>query len=229
MPSVSCVLDWPGTMTFIRDFIVSLATIIIVVLAYRGFKTWRYVELGKADFELARRLLTVVFSTRDWYAAARRPVIMPGELPKDFDPAATGQEKHDAYLHMFNNRFKPVQESCIELQTLNCEAEALWGPEVVARIRHVLVCCRKLQTAMEVTLNIYASSAPPGRLEQSVRKFDSQLYDYEQEIMSDGGVGDDNPHTVEMKKAVEGVEQFVREKLLQRTRIRVAQKEEVPA
>lgn len=220
MPAVSCVIDWPGTMTFVLDLVVALATVVIVILACRAFSTWREVELGKADFELARRLLTVVFRTRDWYAAARRPVVMPGEFPKGFDPNATGQEKHDAYMHMFNNRFKPVQESCVELQTLNCEAEALWGPEVVTRIRHVLVCCRKLQTAMEVTLNIYASSGSPERLEQSVRKFDSQLYDYEQEIMSDGAEGDDNPHTVEMKKAVEEVEQFVREKLLQRAKVR---------
>jgi hypothetical protein len=222
MSAISCAIDWPGTLTFIRDILVSVATVVTVVLACRGFSTWRDVELGKADLELARRLLTTVFRTRDWYATARRPMIMSGEFPEGFLPDATGQKKHDAYWHMFNNRFKPVQENCVELQPLKCEAEALWGPEVVTRIDRLLMCCRKLQTAMEVTLNIYASSGSPERLEQSARQFDKQLYDSGREITLDGTEGTENPHTAEMRLAVDEIEQHVRGKLMQKPTVRNA-------
>jgi len=177
-------------------------------------------ELGKADLEFSRRLLTNVFRTRDWYANARRPMILAGEFPDGFDTDGPGKNKHDAYWHMFNNRFKPVQESCVELQSLKCEAEALWGPEVVTCIERLLKCCRSLQSAMEVTLNIYAASGPPDKLEQSARQFEKQLYDFGREITVDGREGAENSFTVAMKFAVDAIEQHVRGKLMQKPTVR---------
>ena len=49
----------------IAAIVVALTTIVGVVLAWRGLKTWRDELSGRTEYELARQLLTGVYNVRD--------------------------------------------------------------------------------------------------------------------------------------------------------------------
>lgn len=137
MEGFTCAIDWQGTMSFIKDLVVSCAAVFAAFVAYKGINEWRAEESGKADFELARRIGKAVFQLRDLLADARRPLIMGYEFPEAYD-SSDKESQADAYAHLFNSRFLPVRDCVIEIQSLRNEAEALWGKDIVVRFRVML-------------------------------------------------------------------------------------------
>lgn len=70
---IRCVIDWPGTASFLKDVIVAGAAIFTARVAVIGLQKWRAEESGKADFDLARRVGKATFRFRDVLQDARSP------------------------------------------------------------------------------------------------------------------------------------------------------------
>lgn len=184
LPAISCAIDYKMTWSVIKDVFAIVATLVGITGAAIGFNQWREIEWAKAEFDLSRRLLTAVFKTRDWYINARRWMTMTSEFPEDYDAAtATQTQKCEAYLHMFNTRFKPVRDCAVDLQSLRPEAEALWGAEIIERAGNVLKCCHKLEHAMELYVRGLRNFGGNG--EPAENQYESMVYDVPRNITAE--------------------------------------------
>lgn len=210
LPTISCVIDWPGTVSVIRDIVVTVGTIAAVLIIWRGFLRWRKTEQGKANSDLGRRLLTAAFKTRDWIKDARRPFILFGERPESYD-TATLRQKRMAELRRYAARFKPVRDCSIELESLRCECEATWEEDIVGLISELMTCCRKLEHAMEMSVRVMG--IPSLGLEQPDEAFAYIVVDNGAQLKADGTRSDENRFTAEVRAVVDKIETFVREKL----------------
>jgi hypothetical protein len=212
---ISCVVDWPGTMSFIKDLILAVAAIVTATVAYLGISKWRAEESGKADFDLARRLGKAVFQFRDALAFARRPFIENGEFPEGTVPTAnTGADEASAYAHVFNQRFQVVQQSAVEIQALRNEAEALWDRDIVGKLIELLRRAITLRVAMGAIISDKRSFGANFKHNEAFGKaMEARVFDYGNTINDDGTEGGPNEFTVQIENAVEDVAAYLRTKL----------------
>jgi len=212
LPAASCAFDYATTFAVVKDLVVAAGTIFAIYAGVRGFSQWREIEWAKADFDISRRLLTAVFKTRDWLNNSRRWMTLTNEYPDDYDSStATLKQKRDAHLHMFNNRFGPVRDCAVELQSLRPEAEALWGHEIVELTGNLLVCVRKLETAMGMYVRMIGTYDPSGQGRAEVQ-FEHMVFDVPLNITAQNLTGEENAFTKEIRLVVDTIEQYVRDK-----------------
>lgn len=219
MHGITCVIDWPGTMSFIKDFVVAVATVAATIVAWMGINKWRTEESGKADFDLARRLGKAVFQFRDALAFARRPFVENGEYPEGKVPTAnTGAGEASAYAHVFNQRFQVVQQSAIEIQALRNEAEALWDRDIVDKLMELLRRSITLQVAMGAIISDKRSFGANFKHNEAFAKaMESRVFDSGDTINDDGTDGPPNEFTAQIERAVENVSAYLRAKLPRRS------------
>jgi hypothetical protein len=208
LPTVSCAIDYKVTWSVIKDVFAIVATVVGITGAVIGFNQWREIEWAKAEFDLSRRLLTAVFKTRDWHINSRRWMTMTNEFPEGYNAGtATQTQKREAYLHMFNTRFKTVRDCAVELQSLRPEAEARWGVEIVELAGKVLKCCHRLELAMG--FYVRGLGKVGGNGEPAERQYESMVYDIPRNITVETPEGEANEFTGEMMAAVDAIEQYV--------------------
>ena len=219
MQDIACVVDWPGTMSFIKDLVVAIAAIVTATVACLGISKWRAEESGKADFDLARRLGKAVFQFRDALEFARRPFIENGEYPEGKVPAVnTGADEASAYAHVFNQRFQVVQQSAIEIQELRNEAEALWDRDIVNRLMELLRRAITLRVAMGAIISDKRSFGANFRHNEPFAKaMELRAFDSGDTINDDGTDGPPNEFSVQIERAVEDVAAYLRTKLPRRS------------
>lgn len=218
MTDIRCVVDWPGTMSFIKDTVLAGAAIFTATVAYRGIHRWRGEESGKADFDLARRIGKATFGFRDALANARSPFVFAYEFPEDYDPLRLDMEG-GAYAHALTNRFAPVRLLAIELQSLRNEAEALWGGELVEELNKLLQHASALHSAMNAFVSnkraLGEHFAHNPKFGDSIR---AKVFDEGSQIDEQGNIVDEkNTFTSEIENAVNEVAAYLRTKLPSRT------------
>lgn len=214
MHGITCVVDWPGTMSFIKDLIVAVAAIVTATVACIGISKWRAEESGKADFDLARRLGKAVFRFRDGLAYARRPFISNSEFPDGKAPPADGgADEANAYAHVFNQRFQSAQESATELQALRNEAEALWDEDIAKKLTEMLKCLIYLRVAMNAVVLDKRVSGADFKNEIYASIMRGRVFSPGITINDDGTEGPPNEFTVKIETAVKDVAAYLRTKL----------------
>lgn len=213
-----CAVDWLAVVGVAKDVVVAIAAIVTATVAWVGVSKWRAEEAGKADFDLARRLGTVMYRFRDAIAAARRPLITAGEFPEGQRPPAEKDEA-DAYAHVYNRRFQDVRSSGTDLLALRNEAEALWGKEVVAKLDELLRHGSTLHAAMEADVSDKASHGADFRhAVEFGQRMRAEVFDTGHKLNSDGTKGCPNEFTTMIEKDVETVAAYLRTKLPQKSR-----------
>jgi len=218
---LTCVIDWPGTMSFIKDLIISCAAVFTAWVAYKGISKWRHEEAGKADADLARRVGKAVYRLRDDLKQARRPRI-GNEYPSGFNPE--DQSKlYETWELIINNRWAPVSKSANDLESLSNEAEALWGKEIVAPIRALLDCCEQLYAAMGFNLQqtrkeIESQSDGTTYATTFVKEMNDKLFDITQYYDERSREANPNELTDKIGNAVEKISTYVRSKMLHRAK-----------
>lgn len=219
MQGITCSIDWPGTMSFIKDLIVAVAAIVTASAAWLGVSKWRAEESGKADFDLARRLGRAIFRFRDAMASARRPLTGNSEFPDGKQPiAGSGANEASAYAHLFSGRFKLVQESALEVLALRNEAEALWDKEIVEKLRKLINQAVRLRVAMNAFVSDKRSfGASFKHNEDFGNVIEARVFDHGDSINDDGTDGEPNPFTVLIDDAIEEVAAYLRTKLPRRS------------
>jgi hypothetical protein len=212
---MACVIDWPGTASFIRDVIVSAATIITATVAIKGINKWRSEESGKADFDLSRRIGKAVFRLRDVMRNARNSAMFGYEFPDGYDSLrATPEQKASAMAHAFSNRWKPISECAVEILSLRNEAEALWGNTIIARLDKLLTLANRWQTATSAHIrNAEADGQHFAKNPDFGRKINAQVFDTGNELNDDGSEGASNAFTTELNEAIADAAAYLRTKL----------------
>ena len=106
------------------------AAVATACLAYRGISNWIVELRGRTSFEVARGLMLATYKLRDAIAFCRSPVIQGREFPDNYPGLdATPEQEHDAFTHVYKNRWVPVFEALQDFDARRLESEALWGSE----------------------------------------------------------------------------------------------------
>ena len=203
-------MDWPGTISALKDFTIALAAAVTAVAAVRGFTSWRLEQRGKAEFEAAREMAKVTYRLRNAIQQARAPWIDANEFPES--PADADLEADDhgytqaevrakRHAHVFDQRLKPIYPAFDAFDAQVLEAEAFWGPS--------------FRTAAEVLRRM------PVELQESMRALVREMHSRRQRDYDDyrkglratvwGVSGDaENDFSVRLDGAVEAIERFLR-------------------
>jgi hypothetical protein len=144
-------IDWPLTITVIKDVLLGGAAVVTASLAAVGLKRWRLELRGKADFEAARALARATYKLRDELAICRAPFVRAQEFPPSYHSAAnrTAQQEGEGWAHVYKTRWEPVWSAIQEFDTQSLESEALWGELARQKTQALRSCVMELNVAID--------------------------------------------------------------------------------
>ena len=187
------------------DIIISLAAITTATIAWKGLRSWKNELRGRADFELAQKLLMATFQLRDSIESCRSPWISAGELPDNYnrhprnkDPEQEGQ----AMAYIYGNRWEKVSKPIQEFKAARIEAEVLWGSNTSKKIDALLDCVLELRAAIDMFIHNEFSDGEDFKSDKEyARKIKSKINTSQKE---------DNELTNKIQEAVKEIEAFVK-------------------
>lgn len=155
-------------ITIGKDVILAIAGAITACVAVRGLNTWARQLKGTANFEVARKLAKATYRLRNEIELCRAPFVRAGEYPDGYrnHGKSTAQEKGNAYGHVFANRWAPVYEAIVELDTQTLEAEAIWGSSIREKTELLRTVARNLNAAMEAFISNESSDGEDFRMDR---------------------------------------------------------------
>src|SRR5690606_18696022 len=148
-------IDWPLTITAIKDVLLGVAAVVTASVAVAGLKRWRLELRGKADFDAARALARATYKLRDELAICRSPFVRAQEFPPSYYSTAnrTAQEEDEGWAHVYKTRWEPVWLAIHEFDTQSLESEALWGEPARQKTQPLRSCVKELIVAIEAVLD----------------------------------------------------------------------------
>ncbi len=128
--------------TAIQGLIVTVAAGTGAIVAVLGLNAWQRQLKGKANYELARRLLTTFYKYRDAIEAVRHPAMWNNEMPYPEPDKAKGMSdahiRHFGVAGAYQARWEKVKEQRVNLYPDLIEAEAIWGSELKSLFSSVI-------------------------------------------------------------------------------------------
>lgn len=198
-------IDWPLTITAIKDVLLGAAAIVTASVAVIGLKRWRLELRGKADFEAARLMARATYKLRDELAICRAPFVRAQEFPSAYHAVThrTPQQEAEGWVHVYKARWEPVGAAIQEFETQALEAEALWGTAARERTQALRSCVVELNIAIESVIDDKAVGgqnfvADPG--------FGKRM----RAMVSASGHDRSNELSKNITSAVDGIEQMLR-------------------
>ena len=187
----SSVLAW---LQGIREIVIVAATIFGIYAGYRGLLTWWDQLRGKADFELARRILERTYQLRNVIRQVRNPF---GFLTQE----EVQIPRHEQLRQKFTTMWGEVNEALAELQTAALESEVLWGQE----FSEAIIPIRRKVIELYTVIEEYLDSQEPGMNAVVPRE---RVRELKKMVYFTGG--EDDIYTQEFEMAVQNLEQRVR-------------------
>lgn len=145
-----------------KDALQALFAIVGIFVAILGLRTWRKQLAGKAEYELATRLLRAIYTVRDRVNSMRAPFISAGEMYSAAKNKA-GDEKELVQLLNQNDklaelayqvRWERIQEAISDLAIQNLEAEVLWKDKIKSELKPFYDCLTELRNGLEDYLSM---------------------------------------------------------------------------
>lgn len=148
-------IDWPLTITAIKDVLLGAAAVTTASVAVVGLKRWRHELRGKAEFEAARALARATYKLRDELAACRSPFVHAYEFPPLYSSSAnrTAQQEAEGWAHVYKTRWEPVWSAIQDFDAQALEAEALWGTAARDKTQALRSCVKELNVAIEAIID----------------------------------------------------------------------------
>ena len=186
-------------------------------VAVSGLRAWRAQLIGKAEYELARRLLRGALEVREQIAVVRGPFMSAGELSAALSEEAGEKEANlsnseqlkKATTLAYNHRWSGVSKAMSDLRLDVLEGEVIWGEPIKAAHRTLSECVAELQTSLITYLR-----APYNRPLPNMEQHFAVVYQ-----ISDDPARD--PFTVKVADAVGGFERLLRPHLTLGSGVRV--------
>lgn len=72
--------DAEAWVTLLKDIVTIIALIVSAIVAVPGINAWKEQITGKAEYELAHRLLRSVYQVRDAIRNVGTPILTSGEI-----------------------------------------------------------------------------------------------------------------------------------------------------
>lgn len=199
-------------MALVKDIVTALAAVTGAGVAVMGLSTWKAQLRGRAEYELARRILRTTYRVRDEIASVRRPLMTPGEISQALKeagiepkPGPTSHPRTDEAV--YQKRWDRLAEALSDLRVEEREAEVLWGRDIRSAFASLHDCVSKLHFAIyRHVRDVSESSAPhqTRRLSPEDRQeVDAVIYQLSDDPEKDQFTG-------EISEAVEEVENRVR-------------------
>ncbi len=152
-----------------KDALQAIFAVVGIVVAILGLRTWKQQLAGKAEYELATRLLRTIYTVRDRVRSLRSPFISAGEM------YAAGKEKVDDEKELnrllnqndklaefaYQVRWERVQEAVSDLVVEELEAEVLWENKVKSKFKPFYDCLSDLQFSLEDYLSMRRGDYDP--------------------------------------------------------------------
>lgn len=216
LDSLRCAIDWPGTISFLKDLATGGAAIFAAYIGWRGLTTWERQSAGQQDHELARKLLVNAYSYRDSIRHARRPIMFGSELaipPADRAEAMSDDQKRFFGLRgAYIARLKAGEDAWAAIQPDLLQAEALWGEDVKSRFRALLKLDNELRSFIEAHLAGQDPDLPEFRKESYIR-----LNRNRRDILYDiGSLDEPDDYDSDLRNVVAEIEAELRPRLLRR-------------
>ena len=198
-------IDWPLTITAIKDVLLGAAAVITASVAVVGLQRWRLELRGKADFEAARALARATYKLRDELAMCRTPFVRAHEFPPSYNSSKsrTPQQEAEGWAHMYKTRWQPVWSAIQEFDTQALEAEALWGTAAREKTQALRACVKELNVAIEAVID---DKAAGGQNFATDRELGKRM----RATASASGNDQSNELSKSIASAVKGIEELLR-------------------
>lgn len=178
----------------ISSIVTALATVAGVLLAIKGFSSWKDQLKGKTDYELARRYLRAIYKVRDAIKFVRNPFIpaeeMGAALKESGKEVNTGS--HETSRAVYNLRWKKVNEAESDLKVELWEAEVSWGKNAIQAEKDFHTCIVKIFVALKMHLD-FDNSGERSREDRDL------IYD----------LGEEDKFNKEIEQAIKKVEDYL--------------------
>ena len=135
-----------------KEQIISISAVIGVYIAFSGLRTWRKELKGKSEYQKAKDVLKAVYRVKDGFRAVRSPAIYSYEYPKEMcDDWGHLKREHqyEGTVHVYQTRFKILDDAFRELEEQNLDAQVEWGNEFEEVIKPLRLCRIELLLAVQ--------------------------------------------------------------------------------
>ncbi len=190
-----------------KDVVVAAAAAFAAYFAYLGLSTWRRELKGKSEYQLAKDVLKSVYKVREAFKHVRHPAIYQYEYPEgmtDHHGHLKQENKHEGTAHVYEERWKKMDEAFSELESYHLDAQVEWGAEFQDVIKDLRSCRATLLVTIQEKL--YRMKNPYDGADRSVEEAKEErsvLYH----------IGEDSKHdsfTPEINAAVGKFEEWLR-------------------
>lgn len=214
---VRCAIDWPGTMSFLKDLVTATAACVATVIAWRGLSTWQRQTIGQQHHDLARKLLVGAYRYREAIRRHRSPVMWAGEMPEP-PPEKAGdmswaQKRHYGRRGAYLARQRFAIDAWNAIQPDLLEAEALWGEEVKRLFRGLMI----LENELTITIEAHLTAENPDE-EPARREAYQQIIRQRRDIIYDTSTPEEpDEFESDLRNAVSAIETGLRPRLIRQT------------
>jgi len=138
-----------------KDILVGLSAVVAAFFAYRGLSAWRKELKGKSEYQLAKDVLKSVYKVREAFKHVRHIAIYQYEYPEDMLDHHGHLKKENDYkgtAHVYENRWKKMDEAFGELEEHHLDAQVEWGPKFQDKIVKLRSCRSELLVTIQQML-----------------------------------------------------------------------------
>lgn len=141
-----------GFIVFVKDLAIAGSAATAAYVAYNGLSAWQRELKGKSEYELAKEVLRAVYRVQEAFKHVRHPAIYSYEYPEDYREH-TGHLKKECKAkgtsHVYEQRWKKMDEAFSELEDRFLDALVEWGAENQEKIVPLRKCRAELLTEIQ--------------------------------------------------------------------------------
>ena len=135
-----------------KDIIVAGSAALAALFAYLCLSTWRKELKGKSEYQLAKDVLKSAYKVREAFKHVRNPAIFQYEYPEEMTDHyghLKQENRHEGTAHVYQERWKKMDEAFSELEGYHLDAQVEWGAEFQDVIKDLRACRAKLLVAIQ--------------------------------------------------------------------------------
>ena len=204
------------TMSFIKDFVMTVAASVGSVVAILGLNTWRKQLTGQAGYDLSRRILISLLEYRNAIMGVRNPAMWNMSVLEVDERELEGKdadERMRIYQYRgqskeYEKRWQVVSEKRKNLDADLLEAEAIWGEELMGYFIPIF----RLEAELMICVRHHLMLLDPSKSE-GVKRAIQKKSETERDILYGDWSGVDDEYTNDLNRAIRNIESYLKPKL----------------
>lgn len=195
-------------VTLLKDVATIITAAVAAIIAIKGYGSWKKQLRGKAEYDLARRLLRSVYKVKKAIRLVRNYLVLSGEVALAMRDAGIEIEDYDSrnpehhalsQQAVYQRRWTEIQTAWTELEVDALEAEVLWGHDIAELLEPLQRHTKKLAGYIQIYLQNLAK--PPRHPDSNLaREIEETIYER----------GEHDAFAEEIDNAVTEIENYLR-------------------